>query len=74
MTASGRRLAFFFAILLAFALPKRVECMFPGNECAHMVGREQCTPYEIEPWVFSLLERVLHRDVGFAYSSGEDCR
>ncbi len=74
MTSSGRRLAFFVAVLIAFALPKRVECSFPGQECAHVVGREQCTQYEIEPWVFYGLEHLLHRDIGFAYSSGEDCR
>jgi hypothetical protein len=74
MTSSGRRLAFLVAVLIAFALPKRVECGFPDQECAHRVGHEKCTPYEIEPWVFYGLEHLFHRDVGFAYSSGEDCR
>jgi hypothetical protein len=74
MTSSGRRLAFLVAVLIAFALPKRVECGFPGRECAHLVGREQCTAYEIEPWVFYGLEQLFSRDVGFAYSSGEECR
>lgn len=74
MTSSGRRLAFVVAVLIAFALPRRVECGFPGNECAHMVGHEQCTAYEIEPWVFYGLEKLFGRDVGFAYSSGEECR
>ena len=74
MTSSGRRLAFLFAVLLAFALPKRVECGFPGGDCAEFVGREQCTGYEIEPWVFYGLEHVFSRNIGFAYSSGKDCR
>ena len=74
MTSSGRRLAFFIAVLIAFALPKRVECSFPGEECAHTVGREQCTHYEVEPWVFYGLEHLFGRDIGFAYTSGEDCR
>jgi hypothetical protein len=74
MTSSGRRLAFFVAVLIAFALPKRVECTFPGQECAQIVGREKCTRYEIEPWVFYGLEHLLDRDIGFAYSSGDDCR
>lgn len=74
MTSSGRRLAFFIAVLIAFALPKRVECSFPGDECAHTVGREQCTHYEVEPWVFYGLEHLFRRDIGFAYTSGEDCR
>ena len=30
--------------------------------------------YEIEPWVFYGLEQLFSRDVGFAYSSGEECR
>lgn len=62
------------AVLIAFALPKRVECDYPGGDCAHVVGREQCQHYEIEPWVFYGLEHLLHRDVGFAYKSGDDCR
>lgn len=74
MTSSGRRLAFLIAVLIAFALPKRVECRFPGDDCAHVVGREQCTGYEIEPWLFFGLEHLVGRNIGFAYSSGEDCR
>lgn len=74
MTSSGRRLAFFIAVLIAFALPKRVECGFPGNDCARVVGRSQCTSYEIEPWVFYGLEHLFDRNVGFAYSHGDDCR
>jgi hypothetical protein len=74
MTSSGRRTAFFVAVLIAFALPKRVECGFPGAECVHVVGHDQCTRYEIEPWVFYGIEHLLSRNVGFAYSSGEDCR
>lgn len=74
MTSDGRRLAFLLAVLIAFALPKRVECKFPGAECARIVGREQCIAYEVEPWLFYGLEHVFKRNVGFAYSSGEDCR
>ena len=74
MTSSGRRLAFLIAVLIAFALPKRVECGFPDGDCARAVGHEQCTSYEIEPWVFYGLEHLFHRDIGFAYSSGDDCR
>jgi hypothetical protein len=73
MTSSGRQLAFLFAVLIAFALPKRVECGYPGAVCAVRQGRETCTPYEIEPWGFYLLENLLSRDVGFAYTSGDDC-
>jgi hypothetical protein len=67
-------MAFFIAVLIAFALPKRVECDYPGAECALMVGRDQCKHYEIEPWVFYGIEHLLDRDFGFAYSSGDDCR
>ncbi len=73
MTASGRRLAFFIAVLIAFALPKHVECGFPGRECSRLVGHRECTEYEIEPWVFYGLEHLFHRNIGFAYSSGDGC-
>jgi hypothetical protein len=74
MTSSGRLLAFSIAVVIALALPKRVECGYPGGDCAHIVGREQCRGYEIEPWLFYGLEHLFGRDIGFAYSSGEDCR
>lgn len=67
-------MAFFIAVLIAFALPKRVECGFPGGMCARIVGKEQCIAYEIEPWVFYGLEHLLGRDVGFAYKTEEECR
>jgi hypothetical protein len=73
MTSSGRQLAFLVAVLIAFALPKRVECGFPGGACTVHHGKEVCTSYEVEPWGFYLLENVFSRDIGFAYSSGEDC-
>jgi len=74
MTSGGRRVAFFIGVLIAFGLPKRVDCGYPAGVCAHTVGREQCTAYEIEPWLFYGLEYVFKRDIGFAYKSGEDCR
>lgn len=76
MTYSGRRWAFLLGILFAFAMPKKVECGFPGGVCEHAGPRrhERCTPYEIEPFGFFLLESAFSRDVGFAYSSDEDCR
>ncbi len=76
MTSSGRTWAAVIGILLAFLLPKKVECGFPGGTCAHAGKRagELCTPYEVEPWGFYLIEHLAHRDVGFAYSSDEDCR
>ena len=75
MTSSGRRIAFFLGLAIAFALPKRIECGHPGATCAHPGTRpgQICSDYEVEPWGFYLLESLLGRDVGFAYSSGEDC-
>lgn len=64
MTTSGRRWAFVFGILIAFALPKRVER-------GHLAA---CTRYDVEPWGLYLVESALGRDFGVAYSSGEDCR
>lgn len=73
MTSGGRKWAGLIGVIIAFALPYHVECGFPSAECAHIVNKEQCTPYEVEPWGFSLIERLAGRNVGFAYSSGEDC-
>jgi hypothetical protein len=79
MSTRGTRIAFAFAIVIALALPKRVECRFPGATCGH-AGRSRTTctgyetDYEIEPLGFYLIELVVKRDVGFAYSAAEDCR
>ena len=76
MTSSGRRWALVIGALIAFALPTRVDCGFPDGRCTHPGARrgELCTPYEVEPWGFYLIEHVVGRDVGFAYSSDEECR
>jgi hypothetical protein len=75
MSTRGTRFAFVFAIVIALALPKRVECRFPGATCGHAGRwRTTCTDYEIEPLAFYLIELAVKRDVGFAYSAGEDCR
>jgi hypothetical protein len=75
MTTSGRRWAALFGLTLAFMLPKKVECGYPDGRCTTVTSRwrESCTPYEVEPFGFYLIESVAHRDVGFAYSD-EDCR
>jgi hypothetical protein len=70
MTSSGRRWAFLIGVVIAFMLPKRVECGYPGAQCIRNPG---CSVYELEPLGFYLIEYVAGRDVGFAYSSGEDC-
>jgi len=75
MTSSGMRWAFLFGALLALSLPKRVPCGVPNAECTRQgQWRTMCTPYELEPFGFYLLELALQRDIGFAYSTGEDCR
>lgn len=74
MTSHGTRIALATAVLIALALPKRVECSYPGDSCGHTgKGRTICTGYEIEPFGFYLIELVAHRDVGFAYQTGDDC-
>ena len=70
MSGSWRRISFFLGVLVAFALPKRVECGYPGSQCRR---GEPCGYYEVEPWGFYLIEYVAGRDIGFAYSSGDDC-
>lgn len=71
------RWAFAFGVVLALALPKRVECGFPGGagSCttAGMLGTV-CRTYELEPFGLYLVELVAKQDVGFAYSTTEDCR
>jgi hypothetical protein len=75
MSTRGTRIAFAFAIVIALALPKRVECGFPGATCGHAGRwRTTCTDYQIEPLGFYVIELIVKRDVGFAYSAGEDCR
>ena len=77
MTSSGRRWAAVIGVVLALALPKHVECGYPAaaGACARADARGAlCSSYEVEPWGFYLLELVARRDVGFAYSSGDDCR
>ena len=72
MTSSGRRIAFLIAVMIVFLLPKRVVCGSPDASC--VAPGERCTPYEVEPLGFYLLEHLAKRDVGFAYKSGADCR
>lgn len=77
MSSSGMRWAFLFGFLLACALPKKVECGYPGAPACVVEGirmREMCTPYELEPFAFYVLELAFKRDIGFAYSTGRDCR
>jgi hypothetical protein len=66
-------MAFLIAVLIAFALPNRVECGYPNAQCVEIVDHQECARYEVEPWGFSLLERLFHRDVGFAYTTGIAC-
>ncbi|MBX3156664.1 MAG: hypothetical protein KF773_11730 [Deltaproteobacteria bacterium] len=74
MSARGRHVAAIIAILIVLFLPKRVECTH-GERCSRTIpGGRTCSAYEIEPLMFYALERLLDRDIGFAYSSGEDCR
>ena len=65
MTSSGRRWAFLIGIVVAFSLPKRVATPDPQS---------RCEAYVTEPWGLYLVESVLHRDLGIAYTTGTDCR
>lgn len=75
MSTRGTRITFAFAIVIAFFLPKRVECGYPGATCGHAGRwRTTCTDFEIEPFGFYVIELAAKRDIGFAYSAGDDCR
>jgi hypothetical protein len=74
MSSRAKQVVAAIAVLLALLLPKRVPCGYPGGECTRAAKRRQlCQVYEVEPIGFYLVERVLGRDVGFAYSTGETC-
>lgn len=74
MTSRGKRIAFLFAVIIAFLLPKHVECGYPGGECGRIgMFHQVCKTYELEPLGLYLIERLANRNVGFAYSQGEDC-
>jgi hypothetical protein len=73
MTSNGRRIAGLIGVVIAFALPKQVECGYPGATCERIVDRRACHSYEVEPFGFYLLENVFGRNIGFAYSTGDDC-
>jgi len=74
MSSNARRFMFLLAVLIVFALPKRVDCGYPGAKCAVYVGKDVCSYAEIEPYGFYLLESLLGRDVGFAYTRETECR
>jgi hypothetical protein len=75
MSTRGTHVAVAIAVAIAFLLPKRVECSFPGASCGHAGrGRTLCTDYQVEPLGIYAIELPAKRDVGFAYSSGSDCR
>jgi hypothetical protein len=69
------RWALFCGILAALLLPVRVECDYPGAPTCSRKGDlgATCRQVQVEPWVFYTLERFAHRDLGFAYRSGEEC-
>jgi hypothetical protein len=64
MTSGGRRLAFLIAVGLVLFLPKRVEGL----------RHDYCVTYKLEPLGVYGIESVLGRDLGIAYTRGEDCR
>lgn len=76
LSTRGMRWAFFFGALLAFFLPRRVDCGYPdAPPCEQRAELGlSCHLYELEPWGFYALERLAHRDVGFAYARREECR
>ncbi len=74
LSSRGKRITAFIAVIIAFLLPKDVECGYPGGECGRIgVFRQVCKNHELEPLGFYLIERLVERNVGFAYRSGEEC-
>ncbi|MEO7092142.1 MAG: hypothetical protein ABI175_02750 [Polyangiales bacterium] len=74
LTSRGKRITAFIAVIIAFLLPKDVECRYPGGECGrHGMFRQICKDHELEPLGFFLIEKLVQRDVGFAYRATEEC-
>ncbi len=74
LTSRGKMIAGVIALIIAFLLPKHVECGYPAGTCGRMgMFKQVCKSYELEPLGFFLLERLFDKDIGFAYRSGEDC-
>lgn len=75
MTSRGKQIAALIGMSLMLFLPKNVECGYPGGQCTRDGPlRMVCRSWELEPLGFYLIELIAERDIGFAYSSGEDCR
>ena len=75
LSSRGKQITFVFALGFLFALPKRVECGYPGGVCTRVgTFHRVCTDSELEPLGFYLIELIAKTDVGFAYSTSEDCR
>lgn len=76
MSSRAKQVTALFAMVIALALPIHVDCGFPGAKCGAHEGafRHSCTSYEMEPLGIYLIELVATRNVGFAYTRGEDCR
>jgi len=74
MTSRGKHIAFVVAIVILFFLPKNVECGYPDGQCGHFgMFKQVCKSWELEPLGLYAIEKLAGRNVGFAYSSGEDC-
>ena len=74
LTSRGKRITALIAVIIAFLLPKDVECGYPGGECGRIgMFRQVCKDHDLEPLGFYLIEKLVDRDVGFAYRSREEC-
>ncbi|MEZ4364057.1 MAG: hypothetical protein R3B48_28045 [Kofleriaceae bacterium] len=74
LSTRAMRWAYLTALVVAFFLPKKLDCSFPGQSCAPYTSLGlRCTRQDLEPWGFYLLERAFDRDIGFAYAHYETC-
>jgi len=74
MTTRGTRISFAFAVLIVFFLPKRVDCGYPGATCGRAGKWRDLHRLRDRAAGFYMIEVIAGRDIGFAYSAGEDCR
>jgi hypothetical protein len=75
MTSRAKQITALLAVSLGLLFPRQVECGHPGGECAVPgMNRTMCSTHEVEPLGFYLVEWLVGRNVGFAYSRGQTCR
>jgi hypothetical protein len=74
MTTRGKQIAGAIAVLGVIAMPRQLDCTFPGDYCKRVDARGRlCQIVEREPLAVYALESLLGRDLKIYYSRSERC-